>query len=82
MLLRYYKVFNIEQCDKVNPSLLPKSETIEFEPIERCDQVVAGMPKRPKIIHGGARAMYCPAKDTVTMPNTVSFDSPEFYYST
>jgi antirestriction protein ArdC len=81
-LLRYYKVFNLEQCDKVNPSLLPKRETNEFEPIERCDQVVAGMPKRPKIVHGGGRAMYCPAKDTVTMPNTASFDSPEFYYST
>jgi antirestriction protein ArdC len=81
-LLRYYKVFNVEQCDKVNPALLPKSETNEFEPIERCDQVVAGMPKRPKIVHGGARAVYCPVKDMVTMPNTVSFDSPEFYYST
>ena len=81
-LLRYYKVFNLEQCDKVNPSFLPQRETNEFEPIERCDQVLANMPKRPKIVHGGGRAMYCPVKDTVTMPNTVSFDSPEFYYST
>jgi antirestriction protein ArdC len=81
-LLRYYKVFNIEQCDKVNPVILLKPEVNEFEPIERCDQVVAGMPKRPKIVHGGSRATYCPAKDTVTMPNTASFDSPEFYYST
>lgn len=81
-LLRYYNVFNIEQCENVKPHLLPKPEANEFEPIERCDQVVAGMPKRPKIVHGGARAEYCPVKDTVTMPNTVSFDSPEFYYST
>lgn len=81
-LLRYYNVFNIEQCENVKPHLLPKPETNEFQPIDRCDQVVAGMPKWPKIVHGGARAMYCPVKDTVTMPNTVSFDSPEFYYST
>ena len=77
-LLRYYNVFNIEQCDKVSPSLLPKQETNQFEPIERCDEIVAAMPKRPKIVHGGGRAMYCPIKDTVTMPNTVSFDSLEF----
>lgn len=81
-LLRYYNVFNLEQCENVKPHLLPKPEANKFEPIDRCDRLVAGMPKRPKIVHGGARAMYCPVKDTVTMPNTVSFDSPEFYYST
>jgi antirestriction protein ArdC len=81
-LLRYYGVFNIEQCENVRPSLLPKLETGEFQPIERCDQLVAQMPKRPKIVHGGARAAYCPIQDKVTMPKTVLFDSPEFYYST
>ena len=81
-LLRYYKVFNIEQCDNVKPSLLPKLDTNEFQPIQRCDQLVAQMPTRPKITHGGARAAYCPIQDKVTMPNTVLFDSPEFYYST
>ena len=81
-LLRYYKVFNIEQCENVALSLLPKLEVNEFQPIDRCDQLVAAMPKRPKIIHGGARAMYNPTQDEVTMPNSVSFDSPEFYYST
>jgi antirestriction protein ArdC len=81
-LLRYYKVFNIEQCENVKPSFLPKVEENNFHPIEQCDQIVAAMPKRPKIIHGGARACYSPIEDKVTMPNTVSFDSPEFYYST
>jgi len=81
-LLRYYNVFNIDQCDKVNPSLLPKPVTKEFEPIEHCEKLVAAMPKPPKVVHGGGRAMYSPAEDMVTMPNAASFDSPEFYYST
>jgi antirestriction protein ArdC len=81
-LLRYYSVFNIEQCENVKPSLLPKLDAGEFQPIEQCDLLVAQMPKRPKITHGGTRAAYSPIQDTITMPNTVSFDSPEFYYST
>jgi antirestriction protein ArdC len=75
-------VFNVDQCEKISPSLLPKPVTSEFEPIDRCEKLVAGMPKRPKLVHGGGRAMYSPAEDLVTMPNAVSFDSPEFYYST
>jgi antirestriction protein ArdC len=81
-LLRYYNVFNVEQCEGVEASLLPAVAAKEFNPIDRCDEVVAKMPHRPKIVHGGGRAMYCPVQDRVTMPNTVSFDSPEFYYST
>ena len=81
-LLRYYNVFNVDQCDKVSPSLLPKPVTSKFEPIDQCEKLVAEMPKRPKIVHGGGRAMYSPAEDTVTMPQAASFDSPEFYYST
>src|SRR6185436_854914 len=79
---RYYKVFNIEQCENVKPSLLPKLDMSKFQPIEQCDRLAAQMPKRPKITHGGARASYCPIHDKVTMPNTVLFDSAEFYYST
>jgi antirestriction protein ArdC len=81
-LLRYYKVFNIEQCENVEPSLLPKLQTGTSQPLEQCDRLVAQMPKRPDIVHGGARATYCPLQDRVTMPNVVLFDSPEFYYST
>jgi antirestriction protein ArdC len=81
-LLRYYKVFNVEQCESVKPSLLPKLQTDEFQPLEQCDRLVARMPKRPNIVHGGAHASYCPLQDKVTMPKAVLFDSPEFYYST
>ncbi len=81
-LLRYYSVFNVEQCENIRPTLVPKPETREFQPVEQCDRLVAQMPQRPKITHGASRAAYAPLQDIVTMPNTVSFDSAELYYST
>ena len=81
-LLRYYNVFNVEQCENVKSSLLPDVEQSEFRPIEQCEQLVARMPKRPSISHSGTRAAYCPIRDAVTMPNTTAFESPESYYST
>jgi antirestriction protein ArdC len=81
-LLRYYKVFNVEQCENIKPSLLPDVETNQFKPLERCDRLVAAMPKRPDIVHNGGRAAYCPLRDTVTMPKTELFNSPEAYYNT
>ena len=80
--LRYFSVFNVEQCEKVNPEFLPKPQEQAFEPVESCERLVANMPKPPKIVHGKGMAVYCPAKDTVTVPKADSFDSPEFYYNT
>jgi antirestriction protein ArdC len=80
-LIRYYRVFNIEQCDGItDPDSL--KDPVEFEPIDRCVQVVDNMPKRPKISHGGDVACYAPHADSVRMPKPESFDSPEHYYST
>lgn len=81
-LLRYYRVFNVEQCEHLDPALLPRRETNAFQPRERCDQVVAHMPHPPQLIHGGARAAYCPLRDQVTLPDREQFASPESYYNT
>ena len=81
-LLRYYNVFNIEQCENLKPSLLPDPAANEFRPIERCEEIVRNMPKRPEIVHGKGRAAYSPGHDRVLMPEPVLFDSPGSYYST
>ena len=75
--LRYYSVFNVTQCEGITVPALPGEENLPpFEPIAKCEQVVAAMPKRPVINHGGARASYSPALDAVSMPEAKLFDPP------
>jgi antirestriction protein ArdC len=80
-MLRYYNVFNMEQVEGIE--LPPATETINtFTPIETAQQVIAGMPYRPEIKHGGNSASYSPMLDYVKLPVPEAFDSPEEYYST
>jgi len=82
-LLRYYSVFNAEQCelpDGTVPDVEPA--TAPVDPIEQCEAVVKSMPKRPEIRHGGDSAFYRPATDSVTMPARNRFSWSAEYYST
>ena len=56
-LLRYYRVFNLEQCELPQAVLdkLPKIETHEHDPIEAAERIIAGMPNPPEIQHVGSR---------------------------
>ena len=79
-VLRYYTVFNVEQCEGV-PS--PAVETRRpFEPLPECERRVRGMPTPPRLEHGGAQAFYRPSTDTVMLPPSERFNSRELYYST
>ena len=79
-LLRFYLVWNVEQCDGLN---LPKLETPtrEFTAIESAERIVDGYRGKPAIVHSGTRAFYAPFWDKVTMPARETFDSAESYYS-
>jgi antirestriction protein ArdC len=78
--LRYYRVFNIEQTEGIE---YPK-ETVahNWNPIERCEEVVRNMPNCPEIVHGFDRACYQPLKDRVLLPDKNSFKDIESYYCT
>ena len=56
-LLRYYRIFKIEQCDLPQALLnkLPKIETHEHDPIETAERIIAGMPNPPEIQHAAQR---------------------------
>lgn len=79
-LLRYYNVFNAEQCEGLNIPQL-EQETREFAPIEVCMMTIAAMPKAPRIQHEQPKAYYVPSMDYVNMPKPESFNSAEEYYS-
>ena len=79
-ITRYYTVFNVEQCQDIEA---PQPERPnDIQPIEACEEIVAGYPNSPTIEHGLARAYYQPSSDTINMPARPLFSSAEEYYST
>lgn len=82
-MLRYYTVFNIEQCERIPESMIPQTNTEQNnDPIEICEQIVVNMQKKPDIKHKENRAYYHPLLDYINMPKLKSFNSSESYYVT
>lgn len=83
-VLRYFSVFNSEQCDL--PALvrdkLALPEERQLDAIEACEKILAGMPNPPEIVHAGDKAFYSSATDRVTMPPRSLFESAEEYWAT
>jgi antirestriction protein ArdC len=61
-LLRYYRVFNIEQCELPEKVLdrLPQVETHDNSTIDAAEKIIVNMPQRPELEHAGAKAFYSP----------------------
>ena len=83
-LLRYYRVFNLEQCELPQTVLdkLPKTEAHEYDPIETAERIIAEMPNRPEIQYAGSKAFYSPLTDRITLPPRELFTSAEEFYAT
>lgn len=81
-LLRYYHVFNLEQCEGI---AVPPSD--EFQPktherLEQCEAIVRSMSQPPAIERDPRQAYYAPALDRVGIPDLSQFDAAEDYYAT
>jgi antirestriction protein ArdC len=83
-VIRYYTVFNVAQCDGIAAAQIPAvpQPVNDNKPIERCEQIVRGMPSPPCIRHGMAGPCYWTALDAVDMPSRERFTSAEDYYAT
>ncbi|MBZ5697656.1 MAG: ssDNA-binding domain-containing protein [Acidobacteriia bacterium] len=77
ILLRYYTVFNLEQCEGIKS---PEPHQV-IHPIKQCEHIVNSIPNPPSF-EQDSRAFYRPSTDTVGMPRRSAFDSAEKYYST
>lgn len=80
-LLRYYYVFNVEQCEGLEYPKPKENVNIE-ERIAECERIAKDMPERPDIRHEEQRAFYNPNFDFVNMPKYETFESNKEYYST
>ncbi len=78
--MRYYSVYNFEQTEGVP---VPEWFTAPkvFTPLESAAEIIANMPQRPAIQHGGNKAYYRPSSDSVQLPAPESFTTPTDYYS-
>lgn len=87
LLLRYYSVFNVGQCDGLampeapKPEATPEPTEPAFNPIAECEAIVKSYSDAPSLLHGGNRACYMPATDQVFMPEATAFKDREHYYS-
>jgi antirestriction protein ArdC len=84
LLLRFYRVWNLEQCALPQAVLdkLPTIEMHEHDPIEAAEKIVAGMPNRPPIRYEGSKAYYNSVTDQITLPPRELFTSAEEFYGT
>jgi len=78
-VLRYYRVFNLEQCELPQSVLdkLPKIDTHQHDPIEAVERIIAGIPNPPEIVRGGSKAFYSPLTDRIALPPRELFISAE-----
>jgi antirestriction protein ArdC len=77
-MLRYYKVWNFQQCEN-----MPEPQEMKrFTEIESAEDVLQKTPVKPVVNHGGPKAYYTPALDRIQMPARESFETSAAYYRT
>lgn len=81
-LLRYYRVFNIEQTKDIPKDKIPVLETKEHDPIARGESIIRGMSKDLEITYTDSGAWYNPTKDIVNVPDRTRFETIEDFYNT
>jgi len=80
-LLRYYSVFNADQCEDITTPPIEEASN-PFTPIETAENIIMGMPMQPEIKYGGGRAYYSPTLDYIQLPKKTAFNSEAEYYNT
>jgi antirestriction protein ArdC len=81
LVMRYYSVFNFEQCEGLSADKYG-IKTGAFNPIEEAEAIVKGYNGAPAVVHNEQRAYYAIERDYVNMPKPETFVKPEFYYKT
>lgn len=78
-VLRFYRVFNVSQCIGISTEAIPFTKQPN-NPIQACEEIIAGMAIKPEIVHDFPEAFYDRVEDYINMPERKRFDSSEAYY--
>lgn len=86
-ILRYYNVFNVEQCENVviKEDSTPEIEYNDNQRIEIAENICQQYQQREQIqyhIKESDKAYYTPSRDSITMPLLEQFSTSENFYST
>lgn len=84
LLLRYYTVFNVEQCDGLTLPMLKVAENTD-DPIHAALAIVSRYAENdgPSIEQDGInRAYYVPVTDSIHTPRFATFESAAAFYAT
>ncbi len=81
-ILRYYHVFNVEQCEGITAPPSDEFQPKAHERLALCEALVADMLRPPRIVRDPRQAFYAPALDQVAIPDLSQFETPESYYAT
>jgi antirestriction protein ArdC len=81
-IARFYRVFNVSQCEGIKAPDAVAFTPTEFTPIDEAEKIVQGYADGPAIESGGTQAFYRPATDTVHIPEPTRFTSTTEYFST
>jgi len=79
--LRYYKVFNVAQCEGIPEDKIPQVKRPN-NPIQECELIIENMPLRPSVLTGNYIPHYDPVSDSIGLPTLTDFNRSEDYYST
>lgn len=82
-ILRYYNVFNAEQCDGLPEDLYPApAKAISDPEVDKAGQaVLKSYADKPKINTGKGGAYYRPSDDSIGIPNRSDFDDLQSYWA-
>lgn len=78
-VLRYYTVYNVEQCEGIE---YPKPEEKKHLTFKDAEKIVDTMPNKPDIVFKENRAFYDRTMDIVNMPKKTQFETVAGYYET
>lgn len=79
-LLRFYHLFNAQQCEGVRLPELEVVDKSQVERIEAAEEFVLRIPSPPRLHEGHKFACYYPQLDMVQVPPLHSFVTPDAYY--
>jgi antirestriction protein ArdC len=77
-VLKYYNVFNIDQCENLEAPAPAKTETKKpkLKPIKKAEKLISNFKNMVTLKHIDNRAYYSPSLDYINMPiNTISRNS-------
>lgn len=82
-MFRYYRVFNVEQCEGLEIKPISDDETREHNPIQEAEAIIDGWGDACPISHdGGGMNYYRPLTDSIHLCRAEEFKTAADYYAT